>query len=107
MIKDPELLWVKHLNWKYLERRQSSFMNYKSLPSDSWFWKGVLKTRSLLKQGLRVQIFSGESTKVWEDAWIPNNPEYRPIRNPYFNPSSLQIYVGELMQRNPRGILQH
>lgn len=47
------------------------FLECKPKSSNSWLWKGLLKTRVLLSKGICYQIFNDISINVWSQPWIP------------------------------------
>jgi hypothetical protein len=69
-IKKP-MLWVQALAGKYLNFGQS-FLNVAPRPLDSWLWKGLLKSRSIVEKGAYLAISVGSNINVWSDSWIPN-----------------------------------
>ena len=38
------------------------------------FWKGVLKTRDIIKWGWKVKVKNGRNTRFWEDIWVGDIP---------------------------------
>lgn len=47
----------------------TEFLNFSIKSGDSWIWKGILRGRDLLKNGLTNIIGSGSSTKIWSELW--------------------------------------
>lgn len=83
-ISQPNSLWVSTLTRTYV--KNEDFWELTPSPTNSWFWKGLLKTRSILKQSLCNQIYNGSSTKIWQDAWIdPYYPWLQATTNFYCN----------------------
>lgn len=56
---------------KYLKR--ASFFQCSQL-GGSQFWKGVLKTRRILRWGTKVAVNYGECTSFWDDVWTGDVP---------------------------------
>ncbi|KAK6132484.1 hypothetical protein DH2020_033784 [Rehmannia glutinosa] len=46
----------------------------------SWIitWRSILEGRRILFVGCRKQIFSGRTTSIWGDRWIPKPPTFTP-----------------------------
>uniref|UniRef100_A0A803QHL3 Reverse transcriptase domain-containing protein n=1 Tax=Cannabis sativa TaxID=3483 RepID=A0A803QHL3_CANSA len=70
LITDPHNLWSSIMNEKYLKGRDLFDAELKG--TESMLWKAILRTRSLLKEGLCRKIRDGRSTSIWFDAWVPN-----------------------------------
>lgn len=75
-VTSPQSLWVKLVSAKYL--KHSSFWDI-ILSTSSWFWKSILSSRSLLKQGFCHLLRSGTTTKVLQDPRLPSLPHFKPI----------------------------
>lgn len=39
-------------------------------------WRGILKTRPLIKQGLRIRVGNGYFTEIWDSPWIPDDGRF-------------------------------
>jgi hypothetical protein len=79
-IKKP-MLWVKALVGKYLNFGQN-FLNVAPKPLDSWLWKGLLNSRSIVEKGACLAISMGSNINVWSDPWIPTLESFKPSPNP-------------------------
>nr|XP_048321736.1 uncharacterized protein LOC125419569 [Ziziphus jujuba var. spinosa] len=74
---EEEKMWVKALKAKYVP--YSSFMMCRKDKNCSWMWKGVLSTRNAISKGLCYRVGKANSINYWENLWIPNDPNFRPI----------------------------
>ena len=70
ILQEKENLWVAIMTAKYL--KHSNFLIVTPKPSDSPVWKSVLRSRSLLKKGLRWIVGTGENISFWWDNWVDN-----------------------------------
>ncbi|XP_048324699.2 uncharacterized protein LOC125421031 [Ziziphus jujuba] len=69
-------LWVQALKAKYCDGKP--FMSCHFKKNGSWAWKGILKSRKLLSNGLCFRVGKVDKINFWEDSWIPNNPNFKP-----------------------------
>ncbi|CAL1373659.1 unnamed protein product [Linum trigynum] len=67
--KDPNSLLARVYKGKYFPN--SSILSARTGSLTSWGWRGILRGRDLLLQGLRWQIGSGDSVEVLTDNWVP------------------------------------
>jgi hypothetical protein len=94
------MLWVQALVGKYLNFGQS-FLNVASRPLDSWLWKGLLKSRSIVEKGACLAISMGSNINVWFDLWIPNLESFKPCPNPNLVDQP-QFFVEDLIIQSNR-----
>lgn len=77
--KTLDSLLARILKHRYFAK--SSFLECGKGTRPSYAWRSIQHGRELLKNGLVHKLGSGESTKVWTDAWIidkvPRAPRYR------------------------------
>lgn len=63
--------WCRIMKAKYLNQRHFfRALDLVGLPPGSKIWNNILKSRSLLKEGVRWKIGNGRSIRFWEDSWI-------------------------------------
>ena len=43
-----------------------------------WTWRSLERAKSILKEGACLTIGNSNNILVWEDPWIPDNPQFRP-----------------------------
>lgn len=65
-------------NTNYLKASKENYASY--------WCKSLEVGKSLLQLGLRVRICNGQTTKIWEDLWLPNLPP-RPAYGPALDPN--------------------
>ena len=61
-------VWQELLRNKYLT--QHTLSEVKAKPTDSPFWKGLLRVKDQFFNRGRFQIGNGKSTRFWEDIWL-------------------------------------
>ncbi|KAM6563301.1 hypothetical protein CsatB_023299 [Cannabis sativa] len=69
-------LCCKILEAKYL--RGKDFLSCQYKDSDSWFWKNVVKSKTILRKGACKVIGDGKNTRIWDDPWIPHGRDFIP-----------------------------
>lgn len=77
LANDANKLWVRALKAKYFVGR--SFSNCPIKKNSSRSWRGILMTRQILEKGLCYRVGRGDAIDFWEDSWVPNNPNFKPI----------------------------
>lgn len=65
-----ECLWTKVMKTKYL--RNKTFFGHKLRKGSSWVWKGIMKTRKIIRQGSCFQIGDRSAIDFWKDPWLPS-----------------------------------
>ena len=65
-------VWQELLSNKYLGGK--TLAQVKSKPSDSPFWKGVLKNQKDFFSNDYFIIGNGQGTRFWEDTWLGDTP---------------------------------
>ena len=82
---EEDKAWVSLLKSKYL--KGVPFMQIIPSQNCSWLWKGILKSRTLLKKGLCTKIGNGQHTTIWESPWIPSLDNFIPPAPTIIHPS--------------------
>ena len=72
VVAGEDVFWVKALQAKYY--RTEKFRDTPIRSDDSFVWKGILQTRSLLAKGCFEIVGSGESIYIWARPWVPGIP---------------------------------
>ncbi|XP_074293887.1 uncharacterized protein LOC141621071 [Silene latifolia] len=69
LLTEPNGLWAQTMRAKYYPAGDvmSATLGY----NPSYTWRGIIEAREALKHGWRKRIGDGLSTRVWEDAWLP------------------------------------
>ncbi|CAN1285220.1 Uncharacterized mitochondrial protein AtMg00310 [Linum perenne] len=68
LMKDQDALVTKIFKAKYLSKVDFLSATLRSNPS--FVWHGILKTQSLLQQGIRWRAGNGNGIRVWSDPWL-------------------------------------
>ncbi|KAM1949581.1 hypothetical protein ACFX15_009620 [Malus domestica] len=76
LLSNPQSLVATVLKAKYFPT--SSFMEAPLKPGASYVWKSIYTARNVLSLGLRWQVGTGHSIRIWEDPWIPIPLRFRP-----------------------------
>ncbi|PON52721.1 hypothetical protein TorRG33x02_307640, partial [Trema orientale] len=77
LLTNESSLCLQVLRNKYLHQR--SFLNASPSQGDSWSWKSICKTKSLIQKGACRFIGDGHSTIIWEHPWVPSCEGFKPI----------------------------
>ena len=77
MLQNPLSLSARILKAVYYPHTDIFGASLGSHPSQ--IWRAVLDGRDIMVQGLVRGIGDGESTKIWEDNWLPRSHARRPI----------------------------
>ena len=62
---------VQILEAKYLQKK--GFLKPLLISLSSWLWKGIYKSKALVKKKGCFQVHSGFEINICEDPWIPPN----------------------------------
>jgi len=88
-------LWVQHLHKKYI--KYGSFFSTPPTSTASWIWKGIQRCKEYLIAGSCLNISTSSSESIWDTAWVPSLPTYRPSpRSPnsrYLPPLSISDLI--------------
>ncbi|CAN1321508.1 Putative ribonuclease H protein At1g65750 [Linum perenne] len=68
LMKDQDALVTKIFKAKYFPKVDFLSATLRSNPS--FVWHGILKTQSLLQQGIRWRVGNGNGIRVWSDPWL-------------------------------------
>jgi hypothetical protein len=69
-IQNEEGVWQELLRNKYLHSKSLSEVTTK--PTDSPFWKGLMKVKKDFLSRGSFTVGNGEDTRFWEDTWLGN-----------------------------------
>lgn len=100
MINGNIAIWKNALLGKYLYN--SNFFNTLPKASDSWIWKCIFHQKDFLKKSVYFHINNSTSTKVWNDPWIPTQPNFQPNPKNMSIEKDLSMTVAELIVKEPR-----
>ena len=105
LFKDMNLAMLSKLGWKLASGEKSlltdllvakylkgkSFFQYKAKKGDSFVWKGILSSRSLLAKNSCFKIGDGCHINFWEDPWILDLPHRIPTPKEGVNVSNWKV----------------
>ncbi|GJN32546.1 hypothetical protein PR202_gb21060 [Eleusine coracana subsp. coracana] len=77
LIAKPESLCVRVLKGRYFH--DSDFIHATRKKHSSSTWQAILAGSAVLKSGLIRRIADGQATDIWQDKWLPNHFQGRPI----------------------------
>ncbi|XP_019095594.1 PREDICTED: uncharacterized protein LOC109130474 [Camelina sativa] len=72
--------------YKGMYHPNSSYLQTVIGPRSSYNWKSIQYGKELLQVGLQVKIGNCQTTKIWEDPWLPTLPP-RPASRPVIDAS--------------------
>ncbi|KAL5581410.1 hypothetical protein UlMin_013852 [Ulmus minor] len=76
LINNEDSLCLSILRARYL--RHLDFLEAVPKSGDSSFWKSILATKSIIKEGACLIVGDGFSIDPWKDPWVPNAVDFRP-----------------------------
>ena len=69
---ESEATWAQILRNKYLHSKTLSQVTVR--PTDSPFWKGLMRVKSVFFNRTKFIIGDGNNTRFWEDTWLGETP---------------------------------
>ena len=93
VLTKPDYLLSRVLRGKYCHK--ASFLTVKPTSACSHGWRGILHGRDLIAPSLGKAIGDGNSTRVWQEAWIRAETLVRPIGPA--REDELDTYVSDLL----------
>ena len=76
MVSNEDKTWVNVLKNKYVRNR--NFHKISMPKNSSWASLSIFVCREAIKKGTCHRIGNGFNTWIWEDPWIPNEPDFIP-----------------------------
>ena len=67
-------------------------------PTDSPFWKGLMRTKDLFLRRVKFLVGNGMSTRFWEDTWLGDTPLAVQYPTLYNLAQHKEDYVGTILQ---------
>uniref|UniRef100_A0A453FQN4 Reverse transcriptase zinc-binding domain-containing protein n=1 Tax=Aegilops tauschii subsp. strangulata TaxID=200361 RepID=A0A453FQN4_AEGTS len=95
-------MWAQILRNKYLQTKTLAQVTVR--PTDSPFWKGLMRTKDLFFRRVKFLIDNGMSTRFWEDTWLGETPLAIQYPTLYNIVQHKQDYVGTVFQTIPPNI---
>ena len=92
-------VWHELIHNKYLHSK--SLSQVQSRPTDSHFWKGLMKVKNeFLERGSFV-VGNGEKTRFWEDIWLGDKPLASQYPSLYNIVHRKQVSVADVLSHAP------
>lgn len=60
-------------------RQNDTFFSYKLKKGISWMWKGIMKSRKILREGTCFRIGDVTTIDIWRDPWVLGLPNNSPL----------------------------
>ncbi|CAL5397659.1 unnamed protein product [Camellia sinensis] len=79
LVSDDNGLWTEVLKAKYLKHHTVQSWSRKG--QASLIWRGIMKSRSLLKKGVKWTIGNGAKVRIWYDWWYGDRPWVEAVPN--------------------------
>ena len=95
-------MWAQILRNKYLQTKTLSQVVVR--PTDSPFWKGLMKVKQSLFNRTRFVIGNGTSTRFWEDTWLGESPLAIQYPSLYWIAQRREVSVATVFQSIPLNI---
>ena len=96
--KNEDKHWVKIFKRKYL--RGGSFSNTRPPKQASWICKSLFSCNKLIKKGMCYKVGDGRSINIWDDPWVPKEPDFRTKLKTGVAPNNLLVV--ELIHHDSR-----
>ena len=99
---EPEGMCAQILRNKYLQSKTIAQVTMR--PTDSPFWKGLMRTKDLFFHRVKFLVGNGMSTRLWEDTWLGEAPLALQYPTLYNIVQRKEEYVGTIFQTIPLNI---
>ena len=99
---EPEGMWAQILHNKYLQSKTLAQVTMR--PTDSPFWKGLMRMKDLFFRRVKFLVGNGMSTRFWEDTWLGETPLAVQYPTLYNIVQRKEDYVGTVFQTIPLNI---
>ena len=76
VVSNADKMWVKVFKKKYVSSK--NFMRMSVSKVALWSCQNIFGGREVVKKGLCHRIGNELNTSIWEDPWIPNEPNLIP-----------------------------
>ena len=95
-------MWAQILRTKYLQTKTLSQVTVR--PTDSPFWKGLMKVKQSFFNRMKFIIGNGSSTRFWEDTWLGETPLAIQYPSLYRIVQRREVFVVSVFQSIPLNI---
>jgi hypothetical protein len=99
---NEEGMWQQILRNKYLMHKTLSQVEAK--PTDSPFWKGLMRVKKLLFSHGHFKIGDGESVRFWEDVWLGEHSLAHQYPSLYNIAQTKNVLVADVLGQAPLNI---
>ena len=99
---ENDAMWAQILHAKYLQKKTLSQVTVR--PTDSPFWKGLMKVKQAFFNRMRFAIGNGSSTRFWEDTWLGETPLAIQYPSLYRIVQRCEVFVASVFQSIPLNI---
>ena len=99
---EPEGMWAQILRNKYLQTKTLTQVTMR--PTDSPFWKGLMRVKDLFFWRVKFLVGNGMSTRFWEDTWLGETPLAVQYPTLYNIVQRKEDYVGTVLHTIPLNI---
>ena len=65
---ETDATWAQILSSKYLQSKSLSLVTVR--PTDSPFWKGLMRVKAAFFNRTKFIIGNGTTTRLWKDTWL-------------------------------------
>ncbi|EMS49590.1 U-box domain-containing protein 4 [Triticum urartu] len=93
---EAEATWAQILRNKYPHAKILAQVTVR--PSDSPFWKGLMRVKQLFFNKTRFIVGNGANTRFWEDTWLGDNPLALQYPTLYNIVQRREAYVATVLQ---------
>ena len=95
-------MWAQILRDKYLQSKTLSQVTVR--PTDSPFWKGLMKVKQALFNRTKFVVGNGTSARFWEDTWLGDTPLAIQYPSLYRIVQRREVFVASVFQSIPLNI---
>ena len=95
-------MWSQILRNKYLHSKTLAHVTMR--PTDSPFWKGLMRTEDMFFRRVQYLVGNGMSTRFWEDTWLGDTPLAVQYPTLYNIVQRKEDYIGTVLQTIPLNI---
>ena len=99
---ETEATWAQILRNKYPHSRTLAQVTVR--PTDSPFWKGLLRVKSVFFNRTKFIVGNGTTTRFWEDTWLGETPIAIQYPSLYSIVQRTDAYVATVLQSIPLNI---
>ena len=74
ILSEPDSLLTRTLKARYFPR--GSFFEATKSYCPSFSWQNIISARDVLKKGLSWRVGNGDSIRIWQDRWLPDDTNF-------------------------------